>query len=218
MLLTLELAMKFVMRVAMAAPCRLTRLIHASLVALVVCLCLGLLPHAQGQPAVAAEVLSDRVDYLAGDGSWWSVARSGGMFLLLGRSSGRPPFLSEVMTYRGWDQLVWSARWEGAGFGFTSTAFAGVQRGDELRYIDWQGRRMRMRWDAGAGKFRLSAPQSTGRNTSTKRPPVRTGNWNNGNGGTECSAQLPWYLSPIVLICPQAYRVTAAPRSLRRGC
>src|SRR4051812_38815749 len=67
------------------------------------------------QPA-GSTVLTDRIDFIAPDGSFWSAARSGDNFLLVGRDGGNPPFLAQTLSCVGHDGQVVSARWNGSVF------------------------------------------------------------------------------------------------------
>lgn len=128
-------------------------------------LCLGMAgAHAQQQgatqPLTPAPVLvSDRLDYLAADGTLWSAARSGASFLLAPRDGSKPPFLSPVIHFLAWDNTGWSARLEGNTFVVSGESGAAPLRITEIGVLDWYQRRIALRWDAPIGKFRLTLRQ-----------------------------------------------------------
>ena len=125
---------------------------------LVLLLCLGVdSPHAQ-QPA-APVLVSDRLDYLAADGTPWSAARSSASFLLAPRDGSKPPFLSPVINFLAWDNTRWSARLEGNAFLVSGESGAAPVRIAEIGVLDWYQRRIALRWDAPVGKFSLSLRQ-----------------------------------------------------------
>lgn len=153
--------------------CRLGRLVSvlACRSALALWLCLGATGlHAQQpqllqpvqqapQPAAAPVLVSDRLDYLAADGTLWSAARSGGSFLLAPRDGSKPPFLSPAISFLAWDNTRWSARLEGNIFVVSGEAGAAPQRATEIGVLDWYQRRIALRWDAPIGKFSLTLRQ-----------------------------------------------------------
>ena len=112
------------------------------------------------QPLAPAPVLvSDRLDYLAADGTPWSAARSGSSFLLAPRDGSKPPFLSPVINFLAWDNTRWSARLEGNTFVVSGETGAAPLRITEIGVLDWYQRRIALRWDAPIGKFSLTLRQ-----------------------------------------------------------
>ena len=117
--------------------------------------CSLLLPGSVAIAQAPASVLSDRVDFIAVDGSLWSMARSADNFLLVGKDNGRPPFISETMACVDRNMTLWNARWDGANFLLAAAGMAQPARSEELQCLDWKRRPMRIRWDAPARKFRI---------------------------------------------------------------
>jgi hypothetical protein len=102
----------------------------------------------------SAEFLTEYLEYVAWDGSHWSVRRDGAAFLLV-RRGGAQSFPEEELRYRGWDGGNWSARWSGDAFLQVRDGAARALQEPVLSLLDWQGRKWSARWDGTAQKFRL---------------------------------------------------------------